>query len=95
MYVWSRSRGSFWRSILLLIGHLGATAAVFVALITLGWIVSFVFNYLDSIHKFPDEIFKLVTRLEIGLVYVDAVVSGIVLLAGIVRFVRDVVLENN
>jgi hypothetical protein len=68
---------------------------VFIALFSLGWIVSWVFNYLDALHKFPDEIFKLVTRLEIGLVYVDAVVSGIVLLAGILRFVRDVVLEGS
>ena len=95
MYSWSRSRNNFGRSILLLIGHLGATALVFVALFTLGWGVSCFFNYLDSIHKFPDEIFKLVTRLEIDLVYVDTVVGGVVLLTGIIRFVRDVIWESN
>jgi hypothetical protein len=95
MYAWSRPKGTFFRSILLLVGHLSCTALVFVALFSLGWIVSCVFNYLDTIHKFPDEIFKLVTRLEIGLVYVDAIVSGVVLLAGILRFVRDAVWEGS
>ncbi len=88
---WSRSNEtSFGYSIVLLIGHLFCTAIVFVTLFSLGWTVSCVFNYLDSIHKFPDEIFKIVTKLEVGLVYIDAAVSGAVLLAGIGRFVRDV-----
>jgi hypothetical protein len=68
----------------------GGTTLVFVALFSLGWIVSCSFNYLNTIHKFPDEIFKLVTRLEIGVVYIDAVVSGVVLTAGIIRFVIEV-----
>ncbi len=88
---WSRSReSSFGYSILLLIGHLFCTAIVFVTLFGLGWIVSCVFNYLDSIHKFPEEIFNLDTKLEVGLVYIDAMVSGAVLLAGIGRFIMDV-----
>jgi hypothetical protein len=89
-----RTRGTFWRSILQLIGHLGATALVFVALFSLGWIVSCSFNYLNSIHRFPDEILELVTRLEVGLVYIDAAVSGVVLTAGIVRFVLEVFRGN-
>lgn len=85
------SRSSvFWRSILLLLGHLLATAAVFVALFTLGWLVSCAFNYLNSIHKFPSTILILLTHLEVGLVYIDAGLSGAVLLAGIFRFIRDV-----
>jgi hypothetical protein len=85
-----RTRETFWRSILQLIGHLGGTTLVFVALFSLGWIVSCSFNYSNTIHKFPDEIFKLVTRLEIGLVYIDAAVSGVVLTADIIRFVVEV-----
>jgi hypothetical protein len=91
---WGRTRGTFWRSIVQLIGHLGGTALVFVALFSLGWIVSCSFNYLNSIHQFPDELFKLVTRLDVGLVYVDAAVSGVVLTAGIVRFVLEVFRGN-
>ena len=51
-------------------------------------------NYLNSIHKFPDEIFKLVTTSEVGLVYIDAAVSGVILTAGIVRFVVEVFKGN-
>jgi hypothetical protein len=94
MNSWGRTRGTFWRSIFQLIGHLGGTALVFVALFSLGWAVSCSFNYLNSIHKFPDEIFELVTRLEVGLVYIDAAVSGVVLTAGIVRFVVEVFKGN-
>jgi hypothetical protein len=78
----------------MLIGHLGATAFVFVSLFTLGWCASFVFHYLNAVHHFPEEIFTLLTRFEIGLVYVDTAVSGIVLLTGILRYIRDV-LEND
>lgn len=90
---WARPRSrfsSFWRSIFLLLGHLVATALVFVALFTLGWWVSWVFNYLNAIRKFPAPILIVLTHLEIGLVYIDAGVSGCVLLAGIIRFVLDV-----
>jgi len=91
---WGRTRGIFWRSIFQLIGHLGGNALVFVALFSLGWIVSCSFNYLNSIHQFPDELFNLVTKLEVGLVYVDAAVSGVVLTGGIVRFVLEVFRGN-
>jgi hypothetical protein len=94
MNTWPRSRGSLWGSTVLLLGHLCTTAAVFVALFSLGWVVACLLDYLDSIRKFPPESFKLFTRLEIGLVYIDALASGFVLMTGIVRFIRDV-LERN
>lgn len=80
----------FLMSILLLIGHLCATALVFIALFTLGWGVAVIFAFLHSVHAFPDQIFELVSRLEVGLIYLDAAVCGVVLFAGIVRFVREV-----
>jgi hypothetical protein len=80
----------FLMSILLLIGHLCATALVFVSLFTLGWGVAVAFAFLHSVHAFPDQIFDLVSRLEIGLIYLDAAVCGVVLFAGIVRFVREI-----
>jgi hypothetical protein len=70
---------------------LGGTALVFVVLFTLSWSISWVFNYLDSIHKFAPEILKIATKSEVWLIYIDIAVSGIVLLAGIGRFLRDVI----
>jgi hypothetical protein len=82
----------FLMSILLLIGHLCATALVFISLFTLGWgvAVAVAFAFLQSVHAFPDQVFDLVSRLELGLIYLDAAVCGVVLMVGIVRFVRDV-----
>jgi len=92
---WSRPREkSLWRSTLLLIGHVTATAVVFVAVIALGWLVSFLISYLDSQHKFPSELFSLVTKLEVWVVYIDIGVSAVVLIAGLWRFVWDVVMED-
>jgi hypothetical protein len=83
---WARSRDTFWSSILHLLGHLVGSAVVFTALFIFGWIVSLIFSHLNSIHPFPPEMFKLFSKLEVWLVYIDAVLGGVVLLAGIVQF---------
>lgn len=79
------------RSVLILIGHLGATALVFGVLFTLSWSISWFFSYLDSVHKFAPDVLKIAGRVELGLIYVDIGICGFVLLAGIGRFLRDVI----
>ena len=64
---------------------------IFTALFSVGWLVSLAVHALHEIHPFPDEIFRFVTRMEVYLVYADAVLSGIVLVAGMWRFCKDVV----
>jgi hypothetical protein len=76
--------------VLRLVGHLATTAFVFVSLITLVWVVSCMFSFMHSVHAFPEEIFRLFVRLEIALVYLDAIVSGVALLAGISRYILNV-----
>lgn len=76
-----------------LIGHLIGTAVIFTALFTIGWLVSVTLHALHRYHPFPEEIFRFVTKIELYLVYADSVVSGIVLLAGMVRFCKQLVLE--
>jgi hypothetical protein len=90
MNPWPRSGEGYWRSIGLLIGHMAGSALVFSAILVSGWSVFVLLNYLNSIRNFPPEVLSLVTRLEIGLLYVDVVVSVVVLLLCIVSFVRDV-----
>ena len=88
---WSdRRRRTFGYSILRLIGHLACTAGLFICLFAIGWAVSFILNYLHSVHPFPEPIHRLVTRSELVLVYIDITISSIVLLAGVLRYVRDV-----
>jgi hypothetical protein len=57
------------------------------------WIAAVALSYLQLLQEFPQEMFQLMSRMEIGLVYMDAVVSLIVLLIGVFRYLRDV-LEN-
>jgi hypothetical protein len=78
---------SHWRAIWSLIGHLIATALVFISLFTLGWLVSFSFHHLQSIHPFPEPIFRFISLLEIALFYLDAGASVVVLLVGVVRYI--------
>ena len=46
---------------------------------------------LHRYHPFPDEIFRFVTKIELYLVYADSVLSAVVLIAGMVRFCKQVV----
>ena len=45
---------------------------------------------MHSVHPFPDDIFELFAKLKIVLIYLDVLVSGIVLLAGIWHYILDV-----
>jgi hypothetical protein len=83
-------RERHWSSILRLVGHLAATAFFFVSLITLTWIVSWAFSSMHSVHPFPDDTFQLFANLKIVLIYLDVLVSGIVLLAGVWHYILDV-----
>lgn len=85
-----RRHDSHWNAIWSLIGHLIATAIVFVSLFTLGWLVSLSFQHLNGIHPFPEPIFRFISLLEIALFYLDAAASVVVLLIGIVRYLAAV-----
>jgi len=78
----------YWKSLLKLIGHLIGTAIIFVTFLTISWSLSALVGYLHGIHALPDAIFGLISRIEVGIVYVDAALCGIVLLACTWRFVR-------
>jgi hypothetical protein len=80
---------TFWWSIWLLVGHLLGTAFIFVTFFTIAWGLSALLTYYHGIHPFPEAIFKFVTRLEVGLVYVDAAFCSIVLVAGTWRYLKD------
>lgn len=59
------------------------------AFFVLAWSISALISYLHGIHPLPDEIFRYVTKLEAGIVYADSVFCGVVLVAGMLRFLRD------
>ena len=86
---WNRS-GGYWNSIRLLIGHLAATAIVFVSLFTIAWGLAALLSWFNTIHPFPVQIFAFVTKLEVVLVYVDTAFCAIVLLGGTWQFLKDI-----
>jgi hypothetical protein len=77
-----------------LLGHLTIGTVIFLVILFFAWVLSFIFRYLNSVSPFPVEIAKLFFKFEIGLFYADIVVSGVVLLAGVLRFMRDAILER-
>ena len=90
-YAWNRNGGdAYWTSIRLLVGHLLGTAIIFMSLFTIAWGLATLLSWINTIHPFPLQIFAFVTKLEIGLVYADAVFCAIVLLGGAWRFLKDI-----
>jgi hypothetical protein len=87
---YSGRRKSYPLCLLILIGHMVGTALIFTVLFSLGWLVSFLLHKLNAIYPFPAQILSVVTSLEIVLIYLDTALSGIVLLAGMVRFINDI-----
>jgi hypothetical protein len=73
-----------------LIGHLFGTAVTLVALFTFGWFASVALNHLHQAHPFPTDVLALLKRFELGLIYLDAAVSAVVLTVGAVRFCKSI-----
>lgn len=86
---WRRRRRGL--SVVRLIAHLATTSLVFLALIMLVWIVSWLFHFFHSVYPFSDETFRLLRILETILVYIDVAVSGIVLLHGVWRYIVEII----
>lgn len=90
MYWRARTRRiGYWWSVVALVGHLIGTAIIFIALVSIGWLVSIALHALHRYHPFPDEIFRFIVRVELYLVYAAAVVSAIVLCTGTVGFCKQ------
>lgn len=91
----SGNKKTYWTSVLSLLGHLAGTAVIFVTFFTIGWIVSFLLYYLHGVHPFPEEILNVITKIELVVVYADALLCGIVLIAGMLRFFKEFWREIN
>ena len=89
--VWYRRNTTSAVSFVALILHIVATAIVFAWVFTVGWLVSFLLSYLDSIHKFPANMYRLSMRLELWLFYIDCILSAVILAGSAFKFVRDIV----
>ncbi len=91
----SRQKQGFQRSAWQLLGHLSVGTLIFLVILFFAWALSLAFKYLNSLSPFPLEIAKLFSKFEIGLFYADIILSGVVLLVGVLRFVWDVIGERD
>jgi hypothetical protein len=86
-----RRRGTgYWGSLVKLLTHLLGTAVMFGAILMLAWGLSYLVSELNAAHPFPPAIYAFVTTIEIWLVYIDVLISGIVFLFGAGRFLQEV-----
>jgi tellurite resistance protein TehA-like permease len=91
----SRQSHGFQRSAWRLLGHLSVGTLIFLVILFFAWALSFAFKYLNSLNPFPLEIAKLFSKFEIGLFYADIILSGVVLLVGVLQFMWDVVWKRD
>lgn len=91
MFTSRDSLRSYGRSIRTLLGHLIATAAIFLILILLTWAVEVIFSGLHKIHPFPEDILLIVRSAEVGVVYLDIGLCLAAIVAGFVRFCSDLI----
>ena len=84
-----RERVSFVGAVGSLIGHIAATALLFTTIMAVTWSISWSFAYLHEIHKFPDASQKILTYLEVALLFIDAALSLVLILFGAKKFVTE------
>lgn len=94
MYSGYGRRGhGYWKSLIKLLAHIAGTAVMFVAILLVSWGLSLLVHKLNIEHPFPPDIYAVVTKIELWLVYIDVVLSGLVLIFGAWKFLIEIV-EN-
>jgi hypothetical protein len=82
-------RPPYGRSVLIFIGHLLGTAVLYATLFTTAWSLGVLCTRLHSIHPFADGIFKLVSRVELALVYGNTALCACFWLEGAWLFFKE------
>ena len=82
-------RATFVGAVSSLIGHIVATAILFVTIMAVTWAISWSFSYLNEIHKFPSVTQKILIILEVGLLSIDALLCLVLILFGAKRFITE------
>lgn len=83
-------RPSFGDSVLKLLGHVFGGAALFMGLAAVSWALGLGVDRLNGIHPFNPSVLTLLHGVEVAILYLDIALSGIVLLVGAFRFIREI-----
>jgi hypothetical protein len=89
-YFGRRKRHGYAESVVKLVFHIAGTAVIFLSLASVTWLLGVALNWLNTIRPFAEPILRFFTGIELALLYVDAGVSGFVLLAGTWRFCKEI-----
>jgi hypothetical protein len=84
------NKHSYAQSVVMLIFHILGTAVIFLSLASVTWLLGVALEWLNTLHPFQEPILKFFTGVELALLYIDAAVSGFVLLAGTWRFIKEI-----
>lgn len=88
--VFAQHQPTFGESVVKLLGHAVGGALLFITLAAVAWGVGFGVNTMHSLHPFSSSVLTVLHGVEVGLLYLDMVLSGIVLLVGAFRFVKEI-----
>lgn len=83
-------RPSFGQSVVKLIGHVIGGAVLFFSLALVSWLLGLGVSALNAIHPFSPGVLQVLHGVERFLLYFDMFLSGMVLLVGAYRFVREI-----
>ena len=78
----------------MLVGHLAGTAVIFLAFLGLIWVVSLALKAMHAHSPFAPEVYAFILKAELTVVYIDAIVCVVIILAGIYRFAKEVVTHD-
>lgn len=87
-------RPTFYASVRKLIGHVIGGSILFASIAGLSWALGWAVAALHKIHPFSETVLTLLHGFEVALLYLDFALSGIVLLMGAFRFLREIAGEH-
>lgn len=85
-----RKNHGFMHAVMHLIGHVLGGAFLFASLATVAWLLGAFVARLHETHAFTPQVLTVLHSTEIALLYLDVLLSGIVVVIGAFKFVRDI-----
>jgi uncharacterized membrane protein YidH (DUF202 family) len=83
-------RPTFAQSVMKLLGHVVGGAVLFIGLAAVAWLVGIAIAKMDATHRFDPAVLQVLHGVEVALLFLDVILTGIVLLTGAVRFIREI-----
>lgn len=86
-----QNRPGFWQALPQLLGHVIGGAILFLLLAAISWLIGFGVSKLNAIEPFSPTILGVLHGVELSLLYLDIGLSGIVIVVGAYRFLKEII----